>query len=544
VTALAGQVGRIYENGYFHSIAKERAQELEREICERKQAEGSLRHERDRARQYLDTAEVLLISLDLDMRITLANRYACGVLGWTADELRGRDWVQTCLPPDIRDAVTSTLKALLTGTLSVGENRILTRSGEERLIEWRNTVLRDEAGHVMGTFSSGTDITEGRALEEQFRQAQKMEAVGRLAGGVAHDFNNLLTVILGHCDLLMDDLSVADPRRPCVAEIQKAGGRGAGLTRQLLAFSRKQILEPTLIELNALVGDMQGMLDRLIGEDVQTVLHLGPNLARVKADRGQLEQIVLNLAVNARDAMPTGGTLTIETANIDIEEHYARTHLSVAPGPYVVLTITDTGTGMTPQVQARAFEPFFTTKDIGKGTGLGLSTVHGIVARSGGCVHVYSEVGKGTSFKLYFPRAGVADAAAVETVPAIARHAGTQTVLVVEDTDGLRDVATKLLQRQGYTVLVAADAAQALAQCERHPEIDVLLTDVVMPGASGPELTSQLILNRPALKVIYMSGYTEEAIAQYGVLSPGVAFLHKPFTSEMLGQKIREVMQQ
>jgi CheY-like chemotaxis protein len=254
-----------------------------------------------------------------------------------------------------------------------------------------------------------------------------------------------------------------------------------------------------------------------------------------------LEQIVLNLAVNARDAMPNGGTLTIETANIELEEVYARTRLSLAPGPYVVLTVTDTGMGMSAQVQARIFEPFYTTKEIGKGTGLGLSTVHGIVARSGGCVHVCSEIGKGTSFKLYFPRADGPEAA-VASAASVAGHAGPQTVLLVEDADRLRDVAATLLQRQGYTVLLAADAEQALSQCERHPEIDVLLTDVVMPGATGPELTNQLIQHRPALKVIYMSGYSEEAIARYGVLGPGVAFLHKPFTSETLGQKIREVL--
>ena len=389
------------------------------------------------------------------------------------------------------------------------------------------------------------DITERRTLEEQFQQAQKMEAVGRLAGGVAHDFNNLLTVILGLCELLLADRNPDDPRQADIAEIQEAGTRAAGLTRQLLAFSRKQIIEPTLLDMNVIVADLRAMLARLIGEDVKVVLDLGADLALVEADRGQVEQFVMNLAVNARDAMPKGGTLTIETANVELDEHYAKTHLDVKPGLYVRLTVTDTGTGMTPQVQARLFEPFFTTKEPGKGTGLGMATVFGIVTRSGGSVGVYSEVGKGTQFKVYFPRADAAEAAerVVDTLSPVARpRAGAQTVLVVEDEDGLRELARRLLQRLGYTVLIAADASEASRLFEENPTIDVLLTDVVMPGASGPELTSQLIEQRPALKVIYMSGYTEDAIVHHGVLKAGIAFLHKPFTSETLGRKIRDVL--
>jgi two-component system cell cycle sensor histidine kinase/response regulator CckA len=661
--AIELQRGRAFE------VERKRADELEHQILERRQAEAAVRGERDRAQRYLDTAEVILLSLDLEGRITLANRYACSLLGWSAHELLGRDWIDSCLPERIRDVCRRRLQELVGGDHPVKECLVLTRSGDERLIEWHNTLVRDDSGDVIGTFSSGLDITErtrgvealrtaeermrfaleaahvgiwdldyttgvdrwsetleahyglqpgtfrgtfeafvehihpddrasvletvgeamktgsdfsvqnrtiwpdgtvrwlngvGRVLlgehgepvravgislditdrhtlEEQFQQAQKMEAVGRLAGGVAHDFNNLLTVILGYCEMLLADRDWNDPRQADIAEIQKAGTRAAGLTRQLLAFSRKQIIEPTLLDLNVVVSDMRAMLGRLIGEDVTVLLGLRPELALVNADRGQVEQIVMNLAVNARDAMPNGGTLTIETANVDLDEHYAKTHLAVTPGPYVGLTVTDTGTGMTPQVQARLFEPFFTTKERGKGTGLGMATVYGIATRSGGSVGVHSEIGKGTSFKVYFPRAEATEIAA-PPAPIARPRAGTQTVLVVEDEDGLRALAKRLLERQGYTVLIAANAEEALRLFELNASIDVLLTDVVMPGASGPELTSQLVARRPTLKVIYMSGYTEDAIIHHGVLKSGIAFLHKPFTSDALGLKIREVL--
>jgi CheY-like chemotaxis protein len=359
---------------------------------------------------------------------------------------------------------------------------------------------------------------------------------------VAHDFNNLLTVILGYCDVLLMTVKPDDPHRAHIAEIQKAGVRASSLTRQLLAFSRKQIIEPMLLDLNVIATDIRAMLGQLIGEDVKVEIVLRPARAPVHADRGQVEQIMMNLAVNARDAMPRGGTLTIETTSVDLDEHNARTHGAVKPGAYVVLTVSDTGTGITPEVQARLFEPFFTTKEPGKGTGLGLATVYGIVTGAGGTVEVDSEVGRGTSVKVYFPRADAAEMV-VAAPEAVARpQAGTQTVLVVEDENDLRNLIEELLLRQGYTVLVAANADEALRLVEEHPSIDVVLTDVVMPGVSGPELIGRLAEQRPGLRVIYMSGYTDEGIVHHGVLKPGIAFLQKPFTFETLGQKIAEVL--
>jgi two-component system, cell cycle sensor histidine kinase and response regulator CckA len=787
VVVFAGQLGRLYE--------------LESEIVERHQAEKSLRHERDRTQSYLNTAAVMLLALDMEGRITLVNRHASSVLGWTADELIGRDWFNTCIPVRLRDRARKRFQDMIGGDLAIFESLILTKFGEQRLIEWRNTAVRNDEGQIIRTFSSGSDITERKRAEEeirnrakesaqaerefralfaanplamwiydlttlrflevneaairqygferdeflamtikdirppedvagllalvgqprepwqqagtwrhrtkfgqvidvditshaitftehsaalvvaqditerqrsakalqtaeertrfaleaagvgiwdmdyalgvlqwsetletqhglrprtfggtfeawlervhpedqdalvdtmanatrsgsdfsmhyrtlwpdgsvrwltgagrirlgadgaplrglgisldvterhtleaQYQQAQKMEAVGRLAGGVAHDFNNLLTAILGYCELLLADLGADDPRKADIAEIQKAGESAAGLTRQLLAFSRKEILQPTLLDLNVVVTDLRSLLGRLLGEDVSVMLGLRSEAAFVKADRAQVEQIVVNLAVNARDAMEKGGTLTIETANVELDEHYIATHIAVTPGAYVVLRVSDTGTGMTPEVKARLFEPFFTTKEIGKGTGLGLATVHGIVARSGGSVNVYSEVGRGTSISVYFPSADTTEAL-VEAPPEAARaSSGAETVLVVEDAEGLRELTKRLLERQGYTVLVAGNAEEALREFERNASIDVILTDVVMPGVSGPELTKELVERRPGLKVVYMSGYTEDAIVQHGVLKAGIAFLHKPFTSEALGRKIRDVL--
>ena len=382
-----------------------------------------------------------------------------------------------------------------------------------------------------------------RRSEEQFRQAQKMEAVGRLAGGIAHDFNNLLTVITSYSDILLEDLAPQDPRCQDVEEIRKAAASGAGLTRQLLAFSRQQVLQPRVLDVNAVLANAEKLLKRLLGEDIELVTTLTPQLGAVKADPGQLEQVIMNLAVNARDAMPDGGKLTIETANADMDEASVRVHPYAKPGQYVMLAVSDTGSGMDEQTKARIFEPFFTTKEAGKGTGLGLATVYGIVKQSGGFIWVYSEPSHGTTFKIYLPR--VDEPVEGLSVPSSSAESlrGAETVLLAEDAAAVRTVARQVLERHGYTVLEAPNGEAALyLATKHHGPIHLLLTDVVMPGLGGRQLADQLRALRPELKVLYASGYTDDAVVRHGVLKPGIAYLQKPLTPEALARKVREVL--
>ena len=388
------------------------------------------------------------------------------------------------------------------------------------------------------------DITERRMLEEQLLHSQKMEAVGRLAGGVAHDFNNLLTVIKGYSELMLNELSEKDPMRGEVEEVRRAAERAASLTRQLLAFSRRQVLEPKVLDLNTIINNMEKLLLRLLGEDVELQVSLSPSLGMVKADPGQIEQVIMNLAVNARDAMPRGGKLTLETHNHAIDETYAREHAVVHAGQYAMMAVTDTGIGMDPETASHIFEPFFTTKETGKGTGLGLSTVYGIVKQSGGYIWVYSEPGRGTSFKVYLPivRGGAADEA-IGRPTLTASYRGTETILLVEDEDGVRALIREVLQRHGYRVIDTRNGAEATDACERHEgEVHMLLTDVVLAQVTGTDLARQLIPMRPKMKVLFISGYTEEAIIHQGVLEEGTAFLQKPFTPNVLARKVREVL--
>ncbi len=395
----------------------------------------------------------------------------------------------------------------------------------------------DEAGVAVMLI----ETTKRNQLEAQFHQAQKMEAVGRLAGGIAHDFNNLLTAILGYADLLAGDLSPTDARRTDVDEIRRAAESAASLTRQLLAFSRKQVIQPTVLDLNAVVREMERIVQRTIGEDVQIVLDLPWTLDPVLADRGQIEQILLNLAVNARDAMPSGGRLTIHTANERLVGDIGN-GLTVVPGDYVHLGVSDTGVGMTPEVQAQLFEPFFTTKPAGKGTGLGLSTVYGIVKQSGGYIGVTSAPGDGARFDVYLPRTD--RTAAVNPAEPLAVYSqGLKTVLVVEDDDALRTLATKILRQLGYVVLDAANGEQALRVSDAYPRaIDLLVSDIVMPGMSGVSLAQRMVASRPALRVLYMSGYAATALSQPHAVPPGVGFVQKPFTRDTLATKVRQAL--
>jgi len=382
-----------------------------------------------------------------------------------------------------------------------------------------------------------------RQSEKQLWQSQKMEAVGRLAGGVAHDFNNLLTVIKGYTELILSELGPSDPMRAEMEEVQKAADRAAGLTRQLLAFSRRQVLAPKVVNLNDLVEDMNKLLRRLLGEDIELCTKLDGTLGSVTADPGQIEQVIMNLAVNARDAMPKGGKLTLETANVELDQAYSRQHAPIRPGAYIMLAITDTGSGMSAETLSHVFEPFFTTKEQGKGTGLGLSTVYGIVKQSGGYIWPYSEPGMGTTFKIYLPRVEEMAQRLPAPAPAATSLGGTETILLVEDEEGVRGLTRQLLERHGYTVLEAEHGQDALLLCERYSgPIHLLLSDVVLAQMSGRELVQRLAPLRPRMKVLYMSGYSDEAIVHHGVLEPGTAFLQKPFTTEALMRKLREVL--
>jgi PAS domain S-box-containing protein len=513
-----------------------------RDVTQRTQAEDALRDSEIRYRTLVDGVRDIIFALTPDGTITSLNPAFETITGWPRAEWLGRTFEQLVHPEDLPLAV-ELLGRVIRGELRpASQFRVSTKSGEYRVAEFAATAQRREEA-LVGILGIGRDVTERVQLEQQLRQAQKMEAVGRLAGGVAHDFNNILTAITGYADLLAEDLPPGDPRRQDAQEIRKAADRAAGLTRQLLAFSRQQVLQPRVLDLNALVSELEKMLRRLLGEDIELATGLDPALGRVKTDPGQFEQVVMNLSVNARDAMPQGGKLTLETANVELDDVYAREHYPARPGPYAMLAVSDTGTGMTEEVQAHLFEPFFTTKEKGKGTGLGLATVYGIVKQSGGFIWVYSELGRGSTFKIYLPRVdepvGTREGPTVATP--IAR--GTETVLLAEDEAPVRAVARHVLERYGYTVLEAPNAEAALDIAERHSgPIHLLLTDVIMPGMSGRDLALRLAPLRPETRVIYMSGYTDDAITRHGVLEPGLSYVQKPFTPDMIARKVREVL--
>ena len=519
-------------------------------FAERKRAEEALRRSEGKFQKLFDEAPVGYQEIDSEGRIIRINRTELDMLGYTAEEMLGKYIWEFITDEESRQKV----KGKLAGAIPTGrafERLFQRKDGITFPAIMEDRVLRDSEGKIAGIRATIQDVTERKRseeekslLQEQLRQSQKMEAIGKLAGGVAHDFNNLLTVIHGYGELLLSSLNQENRLKQDVQEILNASERASSLTRQLLAFSRKQVLQPKVLDLNAHVLNMDKMLRRMIGEDVGLVTLLTKDLGRIKADPGQIEQAILNLAINAKDAMLNGGKLTIETANVKLDENYARSRVGVSPGDYVMLSVSDTGVGIAPETKERIFEPFFTTKEKGKGTGLGLSTVYGIVQQSGGNIWVYSEPGLGTTFKIYLPRIeeGTESVrpAAVSTKPL----QGSETVLLVEDEEMVRKLACTVLEKNGYTVLEASNGDEALdvVQGRNGNPIHLVVTDVVMPGMSGRQLADRLVSLRPEIKILYMSGYTDDAIVHHGVLDPGIAYIQKPFTPDALASKVREIL--
>ncbi len=520
------------------------ALEMRNSRAERATAEAALRTNEQRFRALVEHSWDAIALFGPDGAILYGSPATTRILGYDLSEFVGRNALEM-IHDDDRDAVVGRLTEAMAnpgGRVDVAA-RVRHKDGSWRYLEGVLTNLLDDPS-VGAIVNNYRDATERRSLEQQVIQAQKMEAVGRLAGGVAHDFNNILTAIGGYTDLLLADLPLDDPRREDVDEIHRAADRAAALTQQLLAFSRRQVLQPKVIDLNALVSNVEKLLRRLLGEDVLLATALAGDVGRVRADPGQLEQVIVNLAVNARDAMPAGGRLTLETRNVDLDAAYAAEHRSVVPGPYVVIAVSDTGTGMSADVQSHMFEPFFTTKEVGKGTGLGLATVYGIVKQSGGSIWVYSELGHGTTIKVYLPRVDQLAEPLGSSAPVDAASLrGTETILLVEDEPAVRAVARQILARQGYVVLEAPDGQTALAMVDGGgPSVDLVLTDVVMPGMSGRGLADRLATRCPGLRVLFMSGYTDDAIVRHGMLEPGLAYLQKPFRPDALVRKVREVL--
>jgi len=520
----------------------EKRRTLERAEREREEALQRLARSERLFHDLFESAPDATVIVDGQGAIRAASRQAEKLFGYGPEELNGQP-VEVLIPSAARSGYHELreqfVEAPAPGFMGSGPQNLfgVRKDGTTFPVEISLSPLTTEADTLVAAVR---DITARRELEEQFRQVQKMEAVGRLAGGVAHDFNNILGVILGHSQILLGGMAPNDPRRTRVEQIVSASERAAGLTRQLLAFSRRQVFETRVLDLNETIAAVIKMLGRLIGEDVALTFRPGESLGRVRADPTQIEQVLMNLAVNARDAMPDGGRLVIETANADMDDDYVRVHAGSAAGRYVCIAVSDTGHGMTREVQAHIFEPFFTTKEPGKGTGLGLSTVYGVVKQSEGFIYVYSEPAHGTTFKIYLPAVKGEVERAAEPPPA---RRGSETVLLVEDEEGLRELIAELLVENGYHVLAAGDPTKAIETAERYEGvIHLLLTDVVMPQMKGRELANRVQARRPDVRVLYMSGYTEDAIVNRGVLESGISLISKPFTQEALSRKLRDLL--
>ncbi|MSV29882.1 MAG: PAS domain S-box protein [Bryobacterales bacterium] len=519
-------------------------QGCEREITKRKLAEDALRESESRFRGLLENVNLMAAMYDVHGKFTFCNDYSLAKLGWTREELIGSH-VTRILPPKRHARITRLCESVAqTGEQSGWSSQptVLTKDGKPLYLEMSNVTLRDSHGKPVAVAALGVDVTEQHALQEHYLQAQKMESVGRLAGGVAHDFNNLLTVINGHSDMASKALPAGDPIRSQIQAIRDAGERAADLTSQLLAFSRKQVTQPRVLDLNAVVADSERMLSRLLGEDIELVTSLSLSEAWVNADPGQIHQILMNLAVNARDAMPGGGRLNIGTSEIAFDPTYLPDDPITIRRPCILLSISDTGTGIDRETLKHIFEPFFTTKGMTSGTGLGLSIVYGIVEQCKGRISVETEPGEGTTFGIYLPRVDRA-AAVVNDSSGEGGSRGSEIVLLVEDQVEVRDLIKVALQSFGYEVADAVDGAQALAWLAEHPEpVHLLLTDVVLPRMNGRQLAAQVSELRPEIKVLYMSGYTDDVIVRRGVLDAGVSYLAKPFKLEALANKVREVL--
>ena len=521
--------------------------ELDGEICmlsmlyditERQRIEAALRDSEEQYRLIAEHSRDLIVLLDSEGRVLYASPSHQPVLGYAPIEMIGHAAINN-VHPDDRDLMAREWAKLATkGHIQV-TIRAQHANGEWLWLEISSSIL-DQQG---STVNVSRDITERKRLEAQLIQSQKMETVGRLAGGVAHDFNNLLTAITGYADLALEDLPPASPVRGDIKELRKAADRATNLTRQLLAFARKQLIEPRVVNLNQLIIDMRGFICRLIGEHIELNTLPAPSLGSIRVDTNQIEQVIVNLVINARDAMPQGGRLAIETANVVLDAEDAGEHIDVTAGRYILLTIGDTGVGMDAAVQKHLFEPFFTTKGPGKGTGLGLATCYGIIKQHGGYILPDSELGRGTLMKVYLPRVD----APLDSLPAAEPHLnprGAETILLVEDEPAVRDLAARVLRSQGYTVLEAGDGVEALTVVEQQPDarIVLLLTDVVMPRMGGGALAERLIAMRPGIKVLFTSGYTEDAMLHAGQLATGTHFMHKPFSPAALAQKVRGIL--
>jgi PAS domain S-box-containing protein len=496
-------------------------------------------------RSTFDGAPVGIVHVGVDGQWLKVNQRFCDLLGYSREELQGTVGRKLTEPEEVTTELDA-FRHMVAGAIDrhvVDERRYRRRDGSFVWVRVNMSVHRNAQGQFQHFISVMEDITERRVLEAQARQANKMDAIGRLASGVAHDFNNLLSIVLSYSDLVAADLKESDPLRADMAEIKRAGLRAADLTRQLLAFSRQQVLQPKVVDLTEIVGGMGKMLKRLIGEDVELTVS-GAAVGKITVDPGQMEQVIMNLIVNARDAMPGGGAIAIETTDLVVDETYAADGVGLKPGPYVLLVVSDTGVGMDKATQARAFEPFFTTKEAGHGTGIGLATVFGIVQQMGGMIWLTSELAQGTTFKIYFPAAARAVPARNSIpYPELRTLRGSETILLVEDEEGVRALARKILGRYGYNVLEAQSGGDAFLLCEQHTAtIDLLLTDLVMPRMNGRQLAERLLAIRPDLKVLYMSGHTDDAVIRLGVQDSTIAFIQKPITPEPLARKVREIL--